>query len=304
MIRFALTCALLLCTGIASAADLKLQLKYPPNTKRSYQIEQKSEQILTIGPQDVETKSSTFIVQNQTIGPKQANGSVELVEKLEVMQSDINLPGGLTFQFDSANPDKPAANPLLEPLAKVLRVSFKTPVTLVIDAEGKLDAVKIPAEAANELDEDFRSMLDPEKRKKTTEKTLAFVPTTAVKVGDTWDQTVEADLGSGQTLTITSALTYRGTVESNGRTLHKITNKPTSVSYFMDPNSKSPLKVTGSELTVTEGEGEILFDAEAGDVQQRQSSVRIQGKLTLDFAGQQLPGKLDLKLSDKMTKRP
>lgn len=303
MIRFALSCAVLLSSTFATAADVSLQMKYPPNTKRSYQIEQKTEQTLTIGPQDVETKSTTFIVQNQAIGPKQANGSVEVVEKIEVLQNTLDLPGGLTFQFDSANADKPADNPLLEPVAKVMRISFKTPVTSVIDSSGKLEAIRMPDGATADLDDDFKSLLDPEKRKKTADQAQGFIPTKAVKPGDTWEQSVDADLGAGQTLSVTSTVTYEGTVDSKGKTLHKITHKPKSVSYAMDPNSKSPLKVTGSELAPTEGAGEILFDAEAGEVEQRSSSIRIQGKLTLDINGMQLPGKLDLKLSDKTVKR-
>lgn len=303
MVRFTLACAFLLSTGLASAADLVLQLKHPPNTKRVVQIEQKSDQVLTIGPTDVETKSTTFIVQNSTTGPKLPDGSVEMVEKLEVLQNELKLPGGLTFQFDSANPDKKADNPLLEPIATVLRAVFKTPVTVVIDAKGKLAEVRFPEGAAQQLDEDFRSVFDADRRKKAAEKALAFVPTGAVKVGDTWEQTVDADLGSGQTLTVTSELTYKGTTDVGGKTLHKIASKPKTVSYFMDPASKSPLKVTGSELKPTEGEGEILFDADAGDVQQRQSRMRIQGTLSLDFGGQQLPGKLDLTLTEKATRQ-
>jgi len=125
-----------------------------------------------------------------------------------------------------------------------------------------------------------------------------------VKSGDSWEQTVDADLGGGQTLTITNTLTYQGVVDVDGKKLHKITHKPKDVSYFMDPNAKSPLKVTNSELKPTEGGGELLFDEQAGDIVLRQSSMRIQGKLTLDFGGQQLPGKLDLKLSDKLARQP
>lgn len=304
MLRLTLTSVLLCAASLASAAEVTLKLKYPPNSTRTVQLEQKSEQILTIGPQDVETKSSTFIVQKQTIGPKLPNGSVEIVEKVEVLQNELNLPGGLTFQFDSANPDKAASNPLLEPVAKLMRVSLKTPATVVIDAEGKLSAVKIPEAAINEVDEDFRSMLDPEKRTKAAKKALEYLPSKPVKPGETWEHTVDADLGGGQTLTITSTLTYQGEVDVNGKKLHKIVSKPKDVSYFMDPNAKSPLKVTNSELKPTEGAGEILFDVNEGDIVQRQSSMRIQGKLTLDFGGQQLPGKLDLKLSDKTTRQP
>ena len=180
---------------------------------------------------------------------------------------------------------------MLEPIAKVLRAVFKTPTTLVLDAEGKLTAVRFPEGAAEQLDEDFRSVFDADRRKKTALKALAFIPMGAVKVGDTWEQSVDADLGSGQTLTVTSELTYKGTTDVNGKTLHRIASKPKTVSYFMDPSSKSPLKVTGSELKPTEGDGEILFDAEAGDVIKTESKVRIQGTLKLEFGGQENPRK-------------
>ncbi len=304
MIRFALACALLCSTSAASAADLVLKLKYPPNTKRVYQVEQKTDQTLTIGAQDVKTVSTTFLVQNQAVGDKKADGSVEIVEKLSVLQNELKLPNGLGFQFDSANPDKATDNPALEPVAKLMRALFKTPVTQVIDAEGKVSEVRFPEGTVEQLDEDFRSMFDADRRKKAVAKAMEFIPTGAVKPGDMWEHTMEADLGAGQTLTITSELTYKGTMDSNGKTLHRIASKPKAVSYAMDPNSKSPLKVTESELKPTEGEGEILFDAEAGDVHQRQSKLRIEGPLKLEFGGQQIPGKLDLTLTEKTTRQP
>lgn len=304
MHRISLPLLCLLSTSVASSAEVTLQSKVAPNTKRVYQIEQKSEQVLTIGPQDIETKASTFIVQNQTAGPKLPNGSVEVVEKVEVLQNEINLPGGLTFQFDSANADKKADDERLEPIAVLLRLTLKHPQTVVFDETGKVSEVKYDTDVASLVGEDYRSMFDPERRKKTANQALAFLPAKAVKVGDKWDFTVDTDLGSGQTLTVTSQVEYKGPVDASGKTVHRLVTSPKSVSYAMDPNSKSPLKITESELKPTEGAGEILFDAEAGTVQKLESKMRIQGTLKAEAVGQQFPGKLDLTLTAKLTKQP
>ncbi|MDP1798961.1 MAG: DUF6263 family protein [Planctomycetaceae bacterium] len=304
MLRFTLSALCLLVLGGVAAADVKLQTKALPNTKRVYQIDQKSEQVLTIGPQDVETKTSTFIVQNQNAGPKLPDGSVEIVEKIDVLQNEINLPGGLTFQFDSANPDKKADNPLLEPIAVLLRLTFKNPVTVVMDASGKVSSVRFAEDVASQAGEEFRSMFDPERRKKAANQALSYLPAEAVKVGDTWEFSIEADLGSGQTLTITSKVEYKGTTDVGGKTLHRLVSTPQTVSYAMDPNTKSPLKVLESDLKPTEGAGEYLFDAEAGELYKSESKVRIQGSMKMEAGGQQFPGKLDLTLTGKVARQP
>lgn len=304
MLRFVLSALCLFTLGGIAAADVKLQPKVMPNSKRVYQIEQKSDQILTIGPQDVVTKASTFIVQNQNAGPKLADGSVEVVEKIDVLQNEINLPGGLTFQFDSANADKKADNPALEPIADLLRLTCKNPVTVVMDAAGKVSSVRFADGVESQVGEDFRSMFDAERRKKAANQSLSYLPVDAVKPGDTWEYSLDTDLGAGQLLTVTSKVEYKGTTEVGGKTLHRMVTTPKTVSYSMDPSSKSPLKVLESELKPTDGAGEFLFDAEAGELHKSESKVRIQGSMKMEAGGQQFPGKLDLTLTGKIVRQP
>lgn len=304
MLRISLPLLCLLSTGVASSAEVTLQNKVTPNMKRVYQIDQQSEQVLTVGPVDIETKTSTFIMQNQSAGPQLADGSVEVVEKIDVLQNEIKLPGGLTFQFDSANPNKKADNPLLEPIATLLRLTLQHPQTVVFNSAGKVSAVRFSEEVASQVPEDFRSMFDPERRKKTANQTLAYLPEKAVAVGDAWDYTVDTDLGSGQTLTVMSKVEYKGTVDVAGKTVHRLVTTPQTVSYSMDPNSKSPLKILESSLKPTEGAGEILFDAQVGELHKLESKMRIQGTLKAEANGQQFPGKLDLTLSAKLVRQP
>lgn len=288
---------------LASAAET-LAFQYVPNTKEVYEVEQKSDQKLTIGEFDVLTKAATFSVSTHTLGARAGDGSLDLTEKVDVLQVNLDLPGGIVYQFDSGNADKPADNPLLEPVAKTLRATFRTPVTTVLKADHSVKEIRVPEGASAGLPQEFDKLFDAETRKKAFGHARSYLPDKPVKQGDTWDRTVEANLGNGQTLTPTIRYEYQGTVEKNGRTLHKITSKPIAVLYSMDPGSPSPLKVTQSDLKPTEGEGEVLFDNNRGVAEMRVSRMRIVGTLTMVAGGQELPGKLDLTITEKVTRRP
>lgn len=293
-----------LCLGLSLSAAEPLQIKYPPNSRERFQTEQKTEQVLTIGPQKVETKSSTFQVTEQAIGPAGADGSLEVVEKVVVLQSEVKLPGGLAINFDSANAEKPADNPLLEPLIRVLRVVAATPVTFVLDGERKPREVKFPPTASELVGPEYKTLFDVDRRKKSFTQAQSYLPDGPAKTGDQWERTIESDLGSGQVLTVVLVYELQEPIEKDGRRLQRITSRAKSVTYAMDPNSTSPLKVSKSDLKPTASEGEILFNAERGLSESKRSKVRIEGTLTLVFNGNEIPGALDLTITDQTTRQP
>ena len=281
-------------------AQVTLELKYPEESKTTIHTEAKTNQTLTLAGMDIETKSTTFLVMTKSIGKRTDEGSLPVVEKISVMQTDVGLPGGLRIEFDSANPDKKAENPLLEPLMERLRVTFKTPVTTILDEKYKVAAIKLPEGLADSLDDANKSLFDPEKRKKAAEQARSYLPDGPVKPGDSWDRSIDADFGGGQTMAFRMKYSYAGTVEQDGRTLDKISGKATDVSYSVGENSAG-LKVTKSDLKVTESDETILFDRERGTVQQKTAKLSIKGPLTLVINGQELDGKVDLTIEEKTT---
>ena len=96
-------------------------------------------------------------------------------------------------------------------------------------------------------------------------------PDKPVKPGDTWTHTSESDLGGGQTLTLETQYEYVGTEERGGQTLDKIKSKATSVSYAMEPNASSPLKIKSSELKIASSEGTILVLWQVNDLELEQA---------------------------------
>jgi hypothetical protein len=299
-----LSVLLLATLAVPAAGADKLELKHVPNSKSVYQTETKTEQTLTIGETDVETKATSFIVSGYTVGAREPDGSLSIQEKHQVLQTNLELPGGIQFQFDSGNPDAKPAIPQLEPLAAVLRTSFNTPVTTVLDANGKVREVNIPAEARNDLDPMFAALFEPDKLKKSAEQARSLLPSEPVSPGDTWERNVDMNLDSSQTLSFVIRFEYAGTVAKDGKRLHRIVPKPTAVTYTMAADSPSPLKVIQSDLKVTESEGELLFDAEQGQIVKETGRTRIQGPMTFTLGGQELPGKVNLQITKTSTRQP
>jgi hypothetical protein len=299
MLRFVSLVALSLSLACGSAfAQAKLELKYPPGVKSTSESTVTTHQILTIGGMDIETTSNTFSLTSKKIGQPDEDGTLSVLEKVDVLQTEVGLPGGIKIQFDSANPEKKADIPQLEPIMERLRVTFTTPVTTILDEKRKLKEVKFPDGVVESLDSSNKSLFDPVKRKKAAEQASGFLPSDAVKPGETWERATEADFGGGQTMAFRTKYTYVGTVDQDGKTYDKIAGKVFEVSYSVDP-SNAALQVTKSDLKVTESDATILFDRERGDVEQKTSKLRIQGPLTLNFNGMELEGKLDLTIEDK-----
>jgi hypothetical protein len=291
-------------TADAARAQVKLERKYLPETTATTQIEANTKQILTIAGMDLETVSSRFVIATEKSGKRDAEGTLPVVTTIDKLQANTSLPGGLELMFDSSDPDKKASNPLLEPILDVLRISAKVKTTTLIDKQNRIKAIEFADNPAEKVGDDYKSQFDPEKKKKEAESELGSLPDKPVKVGDSWTHTTESDLGGGQTLTTETRYEYAGTEQKDGRTLDKITVKTTGVTYTMDPNSKSPLKIKSSELKVTSSEGTILFDRAKGAIVLSTTKMRIEGPMKTEINGMELPAKLDLTIESKTALQP
>uniref|UniRef100_A0A7C2P7W1 Uncharacterized protein n=1 Tax=Schlesneria paludicola TaxID=360056 RepID=A0A7C2P7W1_9PLAN len=289
--------------AMPAMAAVKLELRQTPNSKSVYQTETKTEQVLTLGDMDIETKSTAFIVTSFTTGERAGDGSLSIVQKHDVLQTNLKLQG-IEFQFDSGNPDNKPSLPQLEPLAAVLRTTFTTPVTTVLESDGKVREVSVPEAARADLDPAFKPLFDPGKLKKAAEQARDVLTKEPVSPGDAWERNAEVNLDSGQMLSFVNRFEYTGPVERDGKMLHRIVVKPQSVTYSMAPDSPSPLKVTKSELKITESEGELLFDQSKGLLTRDFNRVRIEGPMTFSFGGQEIPGKVNLQITKTSTLQP
>jgi Family of unknown function (DUF6263) len=291
-------------TAGAAAAEISLVRKYVPETSATTHVQALTKQVLTLAGMDLETDVSQFIVATAKVGKREADGTLPIENIIEKMQSNMSLPGGNKIEFDSDTPDKKADNVLLQPLVDILRVSAKTRSITRLDKDNQVAAVVFVDNPSEQVSDEFKSLFDGEKRKKSVARELGTLPDKPVKPGDSWTRTSESDLGAGQTLTLETRYEYVGTQERDGKTLDYITLKVTDVSYTMEAKPNAVVSVKDSQLKIASSEGSLLFDRERGVTVVSESKVAIAGTLTLVAGGMELPGKLDLKIESKTTLQP
>ena len=295
-----LAVAIVLIGATRAMAEVTLELKFPEESKATLQSELSVDQTLTLAGQDIVTKSSTFAVSTSSVGKRADDGSLAVTDRVDVFQSELNI-NGTKVQFDSANPDKKADVPQLEPVLDIYRAIIKFPITKTFDAKNKLIAAKLPEGEFEKLGDLAKEQFDPEKLKKATEQVLAFLPDGPVKEGETWERSTESNLGSGQVMSFRTKYEYKGTVEQDGRKLDKIEGQAFEVSLAINGNPM--LQLTKSDLKIKESASTILFDRERGHVVSRVSKVRIDGPLTLTINGMERSGKVDLTMQEKGTRQ-
>ncbi|WP_373652794.1 DUF6263 family protein [Schlesneria sp. DSM 10557] len=294
------TLTAVLSASLACAEEVNLKLKFEEGSKSVVHRDTKATQTLTLAGMDVDTTSTSFAISRSSIGQRETDGTLKVEEKLESLQSEVIFPGG-SVQFDSANPDKKAAIPQLESLMEIFRAAFRLSVSVELDADNKVKSVKLPEGEYDKLSEEAKSHFSPESLQKTFERAFEFLPSEAVKKGDTWERSSETNLGAGQVMSFRTKYEYEGTVEQGGETLDKITGKVFDVNYSINGNPM--LQVTQSDLKVTSSESTHLFNRKLGQAVSHTSKTHIVGPLTLVINGTTLPGKVDLTMEEKSERK-
>lgn len=289
-------------TALPISAAEQLTLKETPGSTTRLQREQKTEQTLTVAGMPVKTSSSMFFISTIQNGDSQPDGSIVATEKVTVLQAELDVAGN-KLQFDSANPDAPVNGPL-EPMAKLFRTIYQTPVETVYDKSGKIQEFKIPTEARVGLDPTLSDLFDPEKLKQRSQQHRNLLPDMPVETGAKWTRNEEIALGAGQVIAFRTEYEYTGLVDQPGGKRHRIVGKPLSVNYSIDPNSPSPLKLKESKLDIKEGGDEYLLDPAVGQFVLTSGRAQITGTLTLVAGAMELPCTLDLTISSKSERQP
>lgn len=287
--------------GSQAVAAEKFSRKIVEQSKQVKQTETKTEQTLTIAGVNVETKSTSFAVATVVAGQRDGDGNLALEETLDVLQADLQLPGGLSFQFDSANPDKKTGIPPLEPFEELFRATFKNPVTTTVNRNNQIREVRIANNPEERLPKEVRGLFDPIYRKKSAEQAWSFLPDKPVNVGDQWERMEDHNLGGGQTLAYKTRYTYAGPEEKDGQTFHKFESERLEATYALDPNANPMVQVPKCDLKIDKSSGTILYQPDIGAIARREIDVKITGTLTLVVNGQELPGDLELSISEKTT---
>ncbi len=299
MVRSLFMLGAIALTMVSTAtAQVTFERKYPEGQRARTEVESSADQTLTLAGMAVETKTDSFIVVNSQIGQRDAEGNLKVAQKFETFQSNMELPGGITVNFDSGNANNSSDIEQLNSLLEMFRVMSESSWTLILDKSNDLVRVENEDNLESSIDETYQELFSTEYREQIAEQEMNRLPSDPIKVGESWKKTEMAKLGAGQTFEFEKTYEYVGTIEQDGRTLDKITSKTTDVTYTMEPTGNIPLEVTDSDLEVETLKGTILFDREAGSIVSSEESVKISGSMTFSVNGQVLPGSLDLVMTN------
>ena len=300
--RIVLTAALCVALSSSALAQVKLEYKFREGRNVTSQTTTKIKQTLTLAGTNIETAADQVVTGTTVAGKRAADGTLPIVDKVDQMRFHLEIMG-MPIDFDTADPNAKIALPQLAFIGDVCKALIGLEFTLVLDEKNKVKEVggiDKALEKTKDLDpmaqEMLKDRLTAEHIQRDFEKSHGNLPTILVREGEPWEQTEVDDIGSGQTLTFRRKYEYKGTVDHEGKKLDKITITALDVKYAMDPDTKSPLKVTKSDLKVESSQGEMLFDREEGVVVKRTSVTHIKGDMDFKIGEMDLPGKLDLTL--------
>jgi len=295
----------LLILGLAAAARAQATLswKHPPGT-RAVRTVIGLKQTLTVGGMALNTSVQSTIDSTSTTAEPGPDGAVRVTEKIDALAAKLTL-GGASLDYDSRKPDaaKPD-NPILQGVVDVYRVLVGSATTTVYKdgrAAGVEGTEKIRAALPPGSERYIGKSLDGAHLTKEANRELDRLPGKPVSVGDRWTRTEPMEVGGGQVLTFETHYEYLGTVEKEGRTLHRVGIFIGSVTLSIEPGSPLAAQVTASDLKIEASSGSFLFDAEAGAVVERTSSTRITGSLTLSINNMERPATLDLLIDQQRT---
>ncbi len=251
---------------------------------------------------EIETKSTQTMTVSTTVGKKRDDSSMPVEQKIESLKVELALPGGITVNYDTSEPNAKIDNPMLAFLEEVFKMTSEIGYTIVVDDKNKVKAVEGTEKLLEKADKlsgpartAIRSRVEADTLKKAFEQEMRHMPDILTRPGESWERTEVLDLGSGQTLTFQKKYEYTGTENSGGKTLDKITSKTTKAELKQDPNVEADLKLVKSDVKVDSSEGTILFDREGGHVVRSSGTVHIKGDgMTFSYKGTELPGALDL----------
>jgi hypothetical protein len=258
----------------------------------------KTKQTMKVMNNDVtQNQEQTFYFEWKVIDVDKETGKVTLEQKILGVKMDIDI-GGSPIKYDSTNPSaNNTSNPLGDFFKALVGATFKMeldPKTLKITKiEGRDDFVKKLVAANKQMQPLLEKILSENALKEMAEPTFAVVSNDPVEKGKTWTKKTELDMGPIGTYTNEYTYTYEGTDKATNLDKIKVDTKLTyAAPKKTDGIGGLPFTIKSANLTSKDAKGAIWFDKDKGRVAKTDLSLKLEGDLQIEIAGQ--PTKVEL----------
>ena len=280
----------------AASSQVTLEIKYHENsTVKARHIHKSSQTTTILGVKA--TLSHVMVGTDETvIGARAADGTLRAKRLIKTL--NFKVEGlGLKAEFDSTDPDRKSSIEVIDQFFDVFRFMLRHPFTYVFKKDNSVKGVEVNDEAARDLPEDFRAMIEPKVATAELRQRHEMLPDKAVSKGDTWVRSQVVDLGGFRMMSFRIDFKYEGSVNKNGRVLDRISGEITDVRYVGKGWSVGPGDVKNAALKPAKSSVGGLFDRKLGRFVESNFQVQIKGGLTLEVAGFELPGKAKLDMT-------
>jgi hypothetical protein len=244
-----------------------------------YEIATKTKQAIKVLGQEIKQDLEVVTVTSYKVAQRSMEGVVTLDQKIDSVK--VTVAGGVV----------PGLLQQLQGATFRLTLSPKFEVTKFEGYEELLR--RLAGEDANAR-RVVQSMISEESLRHTAEEAFAFVPGKAVKPGDKWERKLEVPLGPLGQLNLTNAYTLDEPENVQGKTLQKISVKP-SVTYTLTKADAAvlPYQIVKGDLKVEDAAGTLLFDAVAGRLVRSSMHMKLKGALTIQLNNMESPLELE-----------
>jgi hypothetical protein len=292
VIAFGVACLAAFCSQSAQA-QVKLEYKFPEGKKLTYKTTSRARQVLTLmNNMELESVKKETKEWSRSVGKRRDDSTLPVEERVEFLQVDYTLPGGIKLTLASNDFSIKIDNAQLAFLGDVFKLERTIAYVVVLDKETKVKAIEGTEKLREKADklndpiarEEFQNEINADRLKARFEQDLRSLPDVPARTGEAWERTEILDI-NGKTFTIRKKYEYRGTEKKGDKILEKISSKVLEVKYDQDPKGKLPLKVVKSDLKVESSEGTILFDREQGHGVSASERIRIKGQIGYSGAG-------------------
>ena len=290
--------ALLLSWLNVAIAQTKLEFKFPDERQTKTLVKVTSQQMLTLNNMPMETGSEQEMVILTNNGKRAEDGTLRQSQKIESLKAKLTMPGGVVLSFDSATPNQPLPGTKYDVFLDLIKTNANASWTVVRDKENRVASIDGRDKVLESLDETKRELvkrqIDGNYLRDKANQEMEKIPSKPVNKGDSWELSETMRLEGGQSMTLKTKYTYQGEVDHNGKKVHQIDVETTQVSYSIDADAATPLKLASSNLKPKMVEGVIFFDQESGQTIEAREKIQITGDLKFTVSGNELAGKLDL----------
>jgi hypothetical protein len=260
-------------TAPVYAQEVKLQLKFKEGEKFWVEEVADQKQKITVMGQDIQIDMKVTTIRSFDV-KKVTTQEIVLAMKIE----DVDVKS-----------DGPLAGVLDQVTGKTKGVTLTltlTPTGKVTKVEGFDEYVKKLADGEDEVAKAMKDMITEETLTQGVEQGFAFIPDKAVKPGDTWGQLTKFPLGPIGSLQLKNNYTYKGKKEGGEEITDKLDMQ------FMAPKKGGNL---GGALFKTlktdikgDGKATFIFDAQKGRLASSNTSMQLQGSMTVEAGGMEL----------------